>query len=80
MIPVSILTGRVSNGDFVACLSLWAPASGHRSAWQPARVEVDQQEDAERRSKEDVAGDVVERMVQETTSHLNRASPPLGGS
>jgi len=66
MIPVSILTGRVSNGDFVACLSLWAPASGHRSAWQPARVEVDQQEEAERRSKEDVAGDVVERMVQET--------------
>ncbi len=66
MIPVSILTGWVSSVTFVACLSLWALVSGHWSAWQAARVEVLQQEEAERRSKEDLAGEVVERMVQET--------------
>ena len=66
MIPVSILTGWVSSVTFVACLSLWALVSGHWSAWQAARVEVLQQEEAERRSKEDVAGEVVERIVQGT--------------
>ena len=66
MIPVSILTGWVSSVTFVASLSLWALVSGHWSAWQAARVEVNQQEEAERRDKEDVAGEVVERIVQET--------------
>ena len=66
MIPVSILTGWVSSVTFVACLSLWALVSGHWSAWQAARVEVNQQEEVEKRSKEDVAGEIVERMVQET--------------
>ena len=66
MIPVSILTEWVSSVTFVACLSLWALVSGHWSAWQAARVEVLQQEEAARRSKEDFAGEVVERMVQET--------------
>jgi len=38
---------------YVSALSLWALVSGHWSAWQAARVEVAQQEDAKRRDKED---------------------------
>jgi hypothetical protein len=66
MIPVSILTGWVSSVTFVACLSLWALVSGHWSAWQAARVEVNQQEEAEKHEEADVAGEIVERMVKET--------------
>jgi hypothetical protein len=32
---------------YVASLSLWALVSGHWSAWQAARVEVKQDEEAE---------------------------------
>ena len=66
MIPVSIVTGWVNSVTFVACLSLWALVSGHWSAWQAARVEVNQQQEAERRDEQDVPGEVVERIVQET--------------
>ena len=51
---------------YVAALSLWALVSGHWSAWQAARVEVAQSEEAEKREREDVAKDVVERMIEET--------------
>ena len=46
MIPVSIATGWVSSVVYVSALSLWALVSGHWSAWQAARVEVRQEEDA----------------------------------
>lgn len=46
MIPVSLITGWVSSVVYVAVMSLWALVSGHWSAWQAARVEVNQQEDA----------------------------------
>jgi hypothetical protein len=46
MIPVSLVTGWISSVTYVAALSLWALVSGHWSAWQAARVEVHQQEDA----------------------------------
>jgi hypothetical protein len=46
MIPVSMMTGWISSVTYVAALSLWALVSGHWSAWQAARVEVHQQEDA----------------------------------
>ena len=36
------------------------------SAWQAARVEVNQQHEAEQRDREDVPGEIVERMVHET--------------
>ena len=42
MIPFSIATGWISSVTYVACLSLWALVSGHWSAWQAARVEVQQ--------------------------------------
>jgi hypothetical protein len=46
MIPVSIITGWIDSVTYVAALSLWALVSGHWSAWQAARVEVRQDEDA----------------------------------
>jgi hypothetical protein len=66
MIPLSIFTGWISKVTYVAALSLWALVSGHWSAWQAARVEVEQAKEMERREKEDVPGEVVERIVEET--------------
>ncbi len=64
MIPVSILTHWISSVTYVAALSLWALVSGHWSAWQAARVEVNQQQEEEKRK--DVPQEVVERIVDET--------------
>jgi hypothetical protein len=66
MIPVSFATGWVRLTTYVSALSLWALVSGHWSAWQAARVEVNQAQDQKRRDKQDIAGDVVERIVQDT--------------
>ena len=66
MIPVSILTGWISSVTYVAALSLWALVSGHWSAWQAARVEVAQAEEAKTREEQDVPGEIVERLVEET--------------
>jgi hypothetical protein len=66
MIPVSILTRWISGVTYVAALSLWALVSGHWSAWQAARVEVNQQEEEKERDGEDMPGQVIDRMVQET--------------
>ena len=73
MIPVSIATGWISSVTYVACLSLWALVSGHWSAWQAARVEVEQVKESEKRQEEDVPGDVVERIVEETEVQKERA-------
>jgi hypothetical protein len=67
MIPVSLATGWVKSVVYVSALSLWALVSGHWSAWQAARVEVKQQEDADARNREDVPRDVVNALVVETT-------------
>ncbi len=75
MIPFSIVTGWINSVTYVAALSLWALVSGHWSAWQAARVEVAQTEEAEKRDQEDVAEDVVRRIVQETEVN---ASPGAG--
>jgi len=66
MIPFSILTHWISSVTYVAALSLWALVSGHWSAWQAARVEVNQQKEAEQRDKADEPGEIIERMVEET--------------
>jgi len=66
MIPISLATGWVKSVVYVSALSLWALVSGHWSAWQAARVEVAQKEEAERRAEQDVADDVVEKIVEET--------------
>jgi hypothetical protein len=66
MIPISILTHWISSVTYVAALSLWALVSGHWSAWQAARVEVNQQREAKQREDADVPGQIVERIVSET--------------
>ena len=66
MIPVSIATGWINSVTYVAALSLWALVSGHWSAWQAARVEVAQAKEAKQKKKEDLPGDVVQRIVAET--------------
>lgn len=74
MIPVSILTGWISSVTYVAALSLWALVSGHWSAWQAARVEVEQAREAQKREEEDLPGEVVERVVEETEVQADRSS------
>lgn len=66
MIPVSLATGWVSSVVYVSALSLWALVSGHWSAWQAARVEVAQRDEERRREQEDMASDVVNRLVEQT--------------
>lgn len=67
MIPISIATGWINSVAYVASLSLWALVSGHWSAWQAARVEVAEKKEEERKVAEDTAGEIVERVVEETT-------------
>ena len=66
MIPVSIAMHWVDSVVYVSALSLWALVSGHWSAWQAARVEVKQDEEAQERASNDLAAEVVERIVEET--------------
>lgn len=60
MIPVSIVTGWIHSVTYVAALSLWALVSGHWSAWQAARVEVHQQQDANVSEVLDVVNEIKE--------------------
>jgi hypothetical protein len=66
MIPVSLVTGWVKSVVYVSALSLWALVSGHWSAWQAARVEVNQAVEMKAHEKQDLAGEVVERVIAET--------------
>lgn len=66
MIPISMTLGWLNSVVYVSALSLWALVSGHWSAWQAARVEVNQKEAEEQRAKEDPVGDVVEALVERT--------------
>ena len=59
MIPVSILTGWISSVTYVAALSLWALVSGHWSAWQAARVEVNQEKE-----EDDLPAEIAKRVVE----------------
>jgi hypothetical protein len=45
MIPLSLAMGWLKSVVFVSALSLWALVSGHWSAWQAARVEVEQEKE-----------------------------------
>ena len=80
MIPVSIATHWISSVTYVAALSLWALVSGHWSAWQAARVEVKQEEEERARDDEDLPGEVVERIVEDTEigGDAQRDRQPLG--
>ncbi len=67
MIPVSIVTGWVSSVQYVSALSLWALVSGHWSAWQAARVEVEQQREYQEKVENPVERRVVDELVKSTT-------------
>jgi hypothetical protein len=62
MIPLSLAMGWLQSVVFVSALSLWALVSGHWSAWQAARVEVEQQKE----KKEDTEEKMIKRVVKET--------------
>jgi hypothetical protein len=66
MIPISMWMGWLHSVVYVSALSLWALVSGHWSTWQAARVEVQQQADAEAAEKRDVAEEVVQEIVGKT--------------
>jgi hypothetical protein len=67
MIPISLLTGWVSSVEYVSALSLWALVSGHWSAWQAARVEVEQQRELQELEANPTEQRVVEELVKQTT-------------
>jgi hypothetical protein len=66
MIPISLITGWISSVTYVAALSLWALVSGHWSAWQAARVEVRQDEEARRAQEDPIEERIVDRLIEET--------------
>jgi hypothetical protein len=59
MIPVSLVTGWVKSVTFVSALSLWALVASHGAWWAAASVEC-------RQAQENIAGDVVEKLVETT--------------
>ena len=66
MIPVSVVTGWISSVAYISALSLWALVSGHWSAWQAARVEVTQQQEAAQREEHPLEEKVVAELVNRT--------------
>ncbi len=66
MIPISLASGWVKSVVYVSALSLWALVSGHWSAWQAARVEVNQAQEAEARAEEDLPGEIVDQVIEKT--------------
>ena len=66
MIPVSFAFGWLNSVVYVSALSLWALVSGHWSAWQAARVEVQQQRQVEIQTKEPIEEKVVEKIIEKT--------------
>ena len=73
MIPVSIGLGLLSSVTYVSALSLWALVSGHWSAWQASRVEVEQMAEAEQLAKNPIEERVVDKLVE--TTNVEPANP-----
>lgn len=70
MIPTAFVMGWLKSVTFVSALSLWALVSGHWSAWQAARVEVEQQREVE----EDTEGKIAKRIIKETNLHASKST------
>ena len=66
MIPVSIALGLLSSVTYVSALSLWALVSGHWSAWQASRVEVEQMAEVRQLEANPIEARVVEKLVEAT--------------
>lgn len=67
MIPISMWQGWLNSVVYVSALSLWALVSGHWSAWQAARVEVRQHEEAQQARQRDIPNEVVDAIVDRTS-------------
>ncbi len=76
MIPISMWQGWLNSVVYVSALSLWALVSGHWSAWQAARVEVRQHEEAQQSQQRDVPGEVVDAIIDKTTVEAKRPEAP----
>jgi hypothetical protein len=66
MIPVSWMLGWLHSVVYVSALSLWALVSGHWSAWQAARVEVEQERELEVEREYPLEERVLEAVVEGT--------------
>lgn len=71
MIPVSIALGWIHSVSYISALSLWALVSGHWSAWQAARVEVEQLREQDERLRRPIEQRVVDEIIDRTD--LNRS-------
>lgn len=71
MIPVSIALGWIHSVSYISALSLWALVSGHWSAWQAARVEVEQLREQDERLRRPLEQRVVDEIIDRTD--LNRS-------
>jgi hypothetical protein len=76
MIPVSYEVGWLKSVVYVSALSLWALVSGHWSAWQAARVEVEQQRQVEKEKREPLEEKVVDKIVEKTEIQSEKPSSP----
>jgi len=83
MIPISYFMGWLNSVVYVSALSLWALVSGHWAAWQAARVEVvqEQQAEAERTYplEDRVADRVMERLRREGVGGAASGSAQANG-
>ena len=77
MIPVSVVLGLLSSVVYVSALSLWALVSGHWSAWQASRVEVEQQSEAAELEKNPIEHRVVAKLVEETQIERTASSSSI---
>lgn len=68
MIPVSFFMHWLSSVTYVSALSLWALVSGHWSAWQAARVEVNQQKETKKKLKENIPEETARAVVKKIKS------------
>lgn len=64
MIPISFTMHWLSSVTYVSALSLWALVSGHWSAWQAARVEVNQEIESKEKQKEDIPKETAKEVTK----------------
>lgn len=69
LIVPSLVFGWVNLVVYVSVLSIWALVSGHWAAWQAARVEVKQQEEA------DAEVEKTRAMIEEIVQRLDERTP-----
>src|SRR3954468_5437529 len=76
MIPISIALGWIHSVAYVSALSLWALVSSHWSAWQAARVEVEQVRQHQELLEHPPEERVVQAIVEQTNLELAAGATP----